>query len=88
MRLPRTDLTKQPLSDAFIALERPAIQLDQHLKTIQEIIQTIKKDDDAALIQYTKQWDGVELDSLLVEPDADADVVWEDEDSIFMVKRG
>lgn len=53
-------------------LKRPLMDTDQLDNTIRQIIDTVRTEGDKALLRYARQWDGAELDSLLV-----ADAEWQ-----------
>ena len=50
-------------------LERPALKIADISVTVKNIIATVKKRGDEALMDYTQQFDGVNLDDLVVSPE-------------------
>lgn len=49
-------------------LKRPKIDFTSIFQTVQPIIDSVEKDGDKAIKEYTEQFDGVKLDSVVIDP--------------------
>lgn len=56
------------LAEARMALVRPALKKDDLQNIVSNISQTVQKEGDQALINYTKKFDGITLEQLQVSP--------------------
>jgi len=66
--LNRLDL-RNVTSDVASHLPRPEVSGDGPVEAVRDILATVRRDGDSALIDYTARFDGVDLASLRVSPD-------------------
>ena len=67
MVLSRYSFTSLSKKDLLKLCQRPKIDFSAIFKTVEPILEEVKKNGDAAIKKYTEQFDGVQLNSVLLE---------------------